>query len=557
MSRVIAIGLDAAEATLLERCVSEGRLPHLARLRERAATVDLTSPTEYRAEFPWGAFVTGRRPESLRYWGTVEFDPAHYDAYMRGAPDTEPFYAMHDEATVIAFDVPKVIRSPAVHGVQILGWGAHSPQYPVGSCPAGELDAVVAEFGPHPGLQVEYDGAWHQGAYLEEFGKRQVASIRTRSRILPWLTQRTPDWDLLVTLVGETHQLGHMTWHGFEGRLSDTPTAGVARTAMLDALIAIDELVGDVMAWAPDDAVIIVFTVHGMTHADDETAGSLLAEILLRTSTGEARFPVADLGPWRRRGAPPIIPGTWDSPGAWAERRFRADHRTARRAGRRAYLRQHAERRAGGALRLRRRLLGREALRPDPVDPPDPNAFPLHDDSINDWAIPGWYRDAWPRMPAFVIPGFSDAHIRINLATRERDGIVAPDDYDRACAEIERVVRGCRHGITGEPLVLDITRMRTGDPWEPTGASADLVVRLVGAEAIEHADAGAVGPLVTARTGGHTTHGLAYLAGPGITPGPRGTRAVNDLSATVTALLGARSGPHLDGQSFLNVAEPR
>ena len=334
MSRVIAIGLDSVEATLLERCVDDGRLPHLAQLRERAATIDLTSPTEYRAEFPWGEFVTGRRADSLRYWGTVAFDASQYDAFMRGAPDAEPFYTMGNDATVIAFDVPKVMRSPGVRGVQTLGWGAHSPQYPVGSLPPGELDAVLAEFGPHPGLQVEYDGAWHQPDYLAEFGRRQASSIRTRSQMLPWLAKRSPDWDLFVTLIGETHQLGHMTFHGFEGRLAEAPTAGIGRAAMLGALDAIDELIGDVMTWAPEDAVIVVFTVQGMTHADDETAASLLAEILLRTSTGEARFPTADLRSWRRRGAPPVIPGTWDSPASWAERRYRSTQRATKRDGR-------------------------------------------------------------------------------------------------------------------------------------------------------------------------------------------------------------------------------
>ena len=156
-----------------------------------------------------------------------------------------------------------------------------------------------------------------------------------------------------------------------------------------------------------------------------------------------------------------------------------------------------------------------------------------------------------------MIPGFSDAHIRINLATRERDGIVDPDDYNAACNEVERVARVCRNGMTGEPLVLDITRIRADDPWEPGGASADVVVRLAGADAIEHPDAGALGPFVTARTGGHTTHGLAYIAGPGVAPGPRGTHAVCDLSATVKALVGAHAGPSLDGQPILNAAERR
>src|SRR5262249_35545615 len=160
--------------------MGEGRLPNLARLRSRASSVTLESDSDYRAESPWTEFVTGRRPSTLGYWTTVTFDPDDLDAYMRGAPDAEPFYAFDRDATVVTFDLPKVVRSPRVHGVQILGWGAHSIQYPQGSRPVGELDAVCARFGPHPGLALEYAGGWNQPEYLGAFGRRQATAIRRR-----------------------------------------------------------------------------------------------------------------------------------------------------------------------------------------------------------------------------------------------------------------------------------------------------------------------------------------------------------------------------------------
>ena len=47
------------------------------------------------------------------------------------------------------------------------------------------------------------------------------------------------------------------------------------------------------------------------------------------------------------------------------------------------------------------------------------------------WQVPTWYRRHWPSMPAFVLPTFSDGHVRINLEGRERDGIVPRDRYRR------------------------------------------------------------------------------------------------------------------------------
>ena len=189
---------------------------------------------------------------------------------------------------------------------------------------------------------------------------------------------------------------------------------------------------------------------------------------------------------------------------------------------------------------------------PAPTGPPPPTEFPFRDDSLNDWIAAAWYRDAWPRLPAFAIPGFSDAQIRINLDGRERDGIVDRDDYARACDDVERMLRSCRNGATGAPLVREVHRIRAGDPYAPDGPPADLIVQLHGADAIEHPELGAVGPIVTARTGGHTTNGFAFVVGPGIAPGPRGTFAVCDLSATILELLGAHPSTPLDGRPFLS-----
>jgi predicted AlkP superfamily phosphohydrolase/phosphomutase len=171
---------------------------------------------------------------------------------------------------------------------------------------------------------------------------------------------------------------------------------------------------------------------------------------------------------------------------------------------------------------------------------------------MNSWHIATWYRDAWPRLPAFVIPGFSDAQIRINLAGRERDGIVARDDYHRACDDVERVLRACRDGATGASIVRAVDRVRADDPFAPDGPPADLIVQLEGADAIEHPDLGPVGPVVAARTGGHTANGFAFLAGAGIAPGPRGEFAVCDLSATLVDLLGTRSVAPLEGRQYLS-----
>ena len=149
MAKAVGSGKPGAAVDIrrIDELSHAGRLPHLARLRARAATVELHTDDDFRAESPWNEFANGRRAASMRYWTTVTFAADTYDAYMRGAPDVEPFYAFGADTTVVAFDVPKVIRSPNVDGVQVLGWGAHSPQYPLGSRPDAVLPELLDRFG--------------------------------------------------------------------------------------------------------------------------------------------------------------------------------------------------------------------------------------------------------------------------------------------------------------------------------------------------------------------------------------------------------------------------
>lgn len=553
MSRVLVIALDAVDSALIERRIAEGDLPHLARLRARAATVALRSPSPYRAEYPWTELMTGCRPDTLRYWSTVAFDPSAYDAYLQGAAAATPFFDFGDQASVVTLDLPKVVHPATARGLQVLGWGAHSPQHPLGSQPPGVLDDIAARFGAHPGFPLEYAGAWHQGAYLRRLGAAQAAAIRQRGAVLRWLAGRAPDWDLLMTLVGETHQVGHMTYHGVAGLLHESPSAPAARGALDEVLCAADELVGDLVSWAPADAAVVVCSVQGMTAADDDTAGSMIPEVLLRSFLDEARLPAVDLAPWLRRGAPPVIPGRAEVPASWFRAHLTGGPFTQSRH-RLARLRRGLDRRAPRAVGLARRLRGRGDATTGPERPHEGSALPFHNPEMNAYHPATWYRDAWPRLPAFVVPGFSDVHVRINLAGRERDGSVERDDYARACRAVTGILEACRDPRTGLPVILDVTAMRADDPLAPDGPTADLVFRLRGTDALEHPDAGPVGPVVAQRTGGHTASGFAYVSGPGIVPGSRGEHPVRDLSATIAALVGAVPSAPLDGTPFLSPA---
>jgi hypothetical protein len=279
----------------------------------------------------------------------------------------------------------------------------------------------------------------------------------------------------------------------------------------------------------------------------------LVPELLHRWSLGEGQLANRALTRWRRKGCPPLVPYA----ARHVQRRFGLgdDDRHVERRERWLRRRRDVARRVVPGL-VERRALPVRRVEPAPfVEPADHELVPVRESL--DWHGTTWYRPWWPNQAAFVLPSFADAHIRINLAGRERDGIVARGDYDRACDDVERLLRTAISGRTGRSVVADIYRPRRTDPVASEGPQADLVVSFTEeCDALEHPDLGVVGPLPVARTGAHTSEGFAWFAGGGIAPGGRGIRPLVDLPATLCAVAGAGAPGRLDGTPIPMANEP-
>lgn len=543
--RVVALGLDAAEPWVVDRMLDAGAMPNLAALRERGARADLENTLAYRAEVPWTQFATGVPPKDSGYWTMVSFDPSDYAVWEHGAYDYAshpPFWHELGDRRSIVFDVPQVRITDGFRGSIVTAWGSHSPQYPRAARPQGLLAEIDERFGVHPGFEQDNEPCWFDPAYLRAMSDAMCAGARRRASILTWLRDREPEWDLLVSVMGESHSMEHHCFHGldpshaFHGHMG---TSHLAVELATDAFRAIDYAIGATLDGLPDDTTVLVFSLHGMRPNASDISGPLLAEVFHRVNFGHPRM----LGPnprwWKARGMPLLEPE-----GRWSVH-MRHRFRDAPRTGLAAKLPWEV---LEARQRLLRRLRGtsrpqRPAFPPIPIEP----ETELRPDQLLDdprtsvgWQIPTWYERHWPEMRAFVLPAYSDCHVRINLAGRERFGQVAPEDYDVACDEVEAIVRGCVNPRTGRPAFGEVLRVRADDPHDPDGPTADLVVVPEGDvfDALEHPEAGLVGPYPVFRTGEHSPNGFLVAAGPGIEAGTDlGARSALDVTPTILSLL--------------------
>jgi hypothetical protein len=300
---------------------------------------------------------------------------------------------------------------------------------------------------------------------------------------------------------------------------------------------ATDALVGTLVAACPD-ATVVVFAMNGMgPNRSDVASMMLLSELLYRHAFGQPLLRVPRRWANAAGGVPMLAPDEdWSQAVKTAITQYPEPLDLARRMaaqvlpeGVKRLLRPHGNGHgprttADGALRLRL-----------------------------DWMPTGLYQLHWHRMPSFALPSFYDGRIRINLAGRERAGIVRPAHYATACDEVERLLRDCRDARTGEPVVEHVERSGGRDPLTLGPSASDLVVVWRGAAlGFDHPRHGRVGPLPYRRTGGHTgPYGMAYLAGDAIAPGDGGVRSSFDVVPTIIALLGERPSPAISGRSLL------
>jgi predicted AlkP superfamily phosphohydrolase/phosphomutase len=557
MTRVAAIGIDAAEWTLMEELFATGDLPHLAALRARSAVARLDDQLDYRTGLVWEHFLTGRGAAGNHRWAAVEFDPATYDVWQEGARGVVPFYAAEPPLRAVIFDVPYATPAAAVDGAVVVGWGGHDPGYPRASEPQGLLREIDARFGPHPACGNDYEIVWYRPDAIDRLCDGLIVGTRRRADIASWLLRRYPDWQLFVTVLSEPHSAGEQLWHGIDPThpAASTSTADLAGRRLREVYRAVDDAVGRLVAGFDDDVVTVVFSMHGAAgNGADVPSMVLLPELLWRLQTGTSRFVdrtgLGDAGSDR-----PVVPDRGWTP--YVQRSLRPTPSVFART--RATV---AARVADARLRLRNRLAHRTPAEDAEVvgvlGHPIPPETELRPDEVGvprssvDWQIPLEYRASWPRLEAFALPTFYDGRIRLNVEGRERDGVVAPGDYEQVCERIEREVRASRDGHTGEPLVARIDRLRSDDPMARGGPDADLQVVWAGAtDTLVHPVAGRIGPVPYRRTGAHSPRGFAFVAGPGIEASDLGTRSALDVTATLVEFLGRPPVAGLEGTPLL------
>ena len=529
---VLALGLDAGDPVLLERYMAAGHLPVLSGLRARGAYTRLTTFDYCRAEASNTTFLTGCAPATHGYWSPFRFHP---DYRVETTPyefsDYTPFYGLGPDYRVAVFDMPQSKLSPMVNGVQVLGWGAHSPRCPSHSSPPELFDEIVSRHGAHPTLRKDDVHSVGDTAAVARLKRDLETGIERRTAACLDLLGRE-QWDLFLTYFGEIHSGQHYLWHLSQ---PDHPLFPYFGTPGVDPLLelvqAVDRAVGRLVAAVSPDTRVVVFSDHGMeSNTTDLPSNVFLPELLYRLSY-PGRYGLAKGDPSRAPG-PVIKPSPHRS---WRSTLYGLKHDPNPVT---RWLRQHMD-----TERFHYGIEKRLGMNSVPLCPDD---CPLGAQP------PMWYHPAWPGMEAFALPSFSEGYVRLNVRGREAQGIVEPERYDEACGRITAELHRLTNPRTGTPAVRHVVRTRVGanDAGGERPSDADLIVLWDGVpmDVVDHPRAGRIGPVPFKRSGSHVHRGFLMACGPGIAEGQRlPERHSLDIPPTILTLLGAPVPAHFEG----------
>jgi predicted AlkP superfamily phosphohydrolase/phosphomutase len=411
---VLAVAIDALEPGFAARLMEDGRLPHLSRLRQEGRFSEVASTAHVGSGAVWPSFLTGVPPTVHGVSSEWQWDPGSMQVHRYDGSDLVPFWRdlVAKGVRVGVLDVPFAPLVGMDEGFEISEWGAHDVFVARTDAAPEVARRLVAEMPPH-----HFSEAPVPSEEIAEPGRLDVLAggaltgIERRGDLFARLVE-TSRPDLALVVFPEIHHLGHLMWHTVDG---PPPPISLA-----DMMSAIDAQIGRLSSLVRDGGSIVVFSLHGM-----------------KPARGLPTF----LGPLLRSRGFSQAP-TWGS--LTGRERALAGFSALKRHSP-TWLKDLYHRRADYQLQLR-------------------------------WARPTMLEQQdWRRTRAFALPTDQYGRGRVNLAGRERDGIVAGSDYEALCDDIEHELMDLRNGA-GTPLVERVVRPAQGDPSLRSTPLADLVV---------------------------------------------------------------------------------
>ena len=510
-ARILVIGLDAAEATLIERWAAEGILPTFARITEKGVKSRLANSMETLPGAIWPELVSGISCGKRAHYyhpRQLHTGEARERPITAAEIDTNDYYwvqASNAGLRVAAIDQVQCVASRGLNGIQLFEWGLHDRNFQVSSEPPELLTEITERYGEHPVPSCDNHGETEQG--YEALRRDLFDGVEKKTNLLLDLLDRE-HWDLFTCTFGETHCVGHQFWHfrDPEHPWYDLYNGERFRNAIREVYTKVDEGIGRIIEAAGAEPTVLVVTSHGMGPYID--GPQILPEVLVRLGMASADHSAASYPARKLQEALRNLPRRWHK-----HLKRMADFRLVRKA----------QSSAGCML------------------------YPLES----------------PQTRVAILRNNRCGALRLNLKGREPFGQVEPGAEAEAIKdELRRELMALEDPVSGRSIVKAVVAAEEafGPDHHPDVPDLMVVFRTdVGPiDSCRSPRVGLVKVLINdrlvPRTGDHTVESRLWAIGPNIQAGVTLPEAnVLDLAPTVLRLLDVPVPDHVDGRPIPGV----
>jgi predicted AlkP superfamily phosphohydrolase/phosphomutase len=507
--RVLLIGLDSADAELIERWSDDGHLPTFARLRREGVWRRLGTTAEVMHVSAWPSIYTGTTPGRHGLYHAYQVR-AGDQRVQRTLPEwcaRPPFWKLLDDAgrRCIVFDAFMDLRLPDFKGIQILEYGTWTWFSEPWSSRPGLHKEIVKRFGPYPApehsRQVTVpDQLW--------FRDRLVEAARVKSKAARWLLAEHP-WDMAFVTFGEPHGGGHYLWHSGDPRYPLYPQGGPggAAHALRDVYAAVDEAIGEILATLDDRTTLLITSGDGM--GPNYSGSHLMPELLHKLDLFFA----------------PSVGRSGDGVASQPKK--------------------------GLTLALR-------GMVPLSVRQSITRCLPR---SIRYQLNTKWMNADidWARTRAFCIPNNNEGYFRINLQGREpRGNVAAGEPYRQLVQSLRTELDGLVNPATGRRCAHGIHLIDETFEGSERRHLPDVVISWdFDAEVLDRVQGRSAGLVSGSRgyetpayyTGNHRPNAFLLGFGPGVSEAAGGERShIVDIAPTILSMLDVDPPPHFEGR---------
>jgi predicted AlkP superfamily phosphohydrolase/phosphomutase len=170
-TRILCLGLDAAEPRPLLAWSAAGRVPMLKGLIERGSVAHLRPPAGFYISAVWPSLATASSPLQHGRFAGRQLVAGDYRVEELANADIGLELFWHSLAAagrrVALVDVLNSIPADRLHGVQLTDWATHDPGQGIGfHCWQPELEAALRAGLPTPDRYLGASSAWLQNEKL-------------------------------------------------------------------------------------------------------------------------------------------------------------------------------------------------------------------------------------------------------------------------------------------------------------------------------------------------------------------------------------------------------